>query len=347
MAVCIIFLALSASIGAIAPKKFSKLFAKQILPKKDWDSFDFDETDKDGVADTTPDGKKVLRLKDLPEIDTSKLALPGGDMYTFNPTAPYGNKPIVARNLSMGDALTINNYTSYSPNLASLLNEAQKQRSKPKINQNEPLVLILHTHGTESYAPHGKTYLPSNYGFRSTDKTQNVVAVGAVLAKVLESYGIPTIHCDIMHDEKSYNNSYAEAKKTIEDFLKRYPSIQYIFDIHRDGIETSDGKYVKPVANIDNLLTAQVMTVVGTDMAGTHHPNWEENLKLALLIQNELVSNKEGFARKINLSSSSYNEQYTKGSLLFEVGSAANTIEEAKYAAYLLGHSLAPIILGE
>jgi len=243
--------------------------------------------------------------------------------------------------------LSINNYTKYSPDIASLLSEAQNQRQKPKINPNEPLVLILHTHGTEAYAPYGKTYLPANYSFRSTDISQNVVAVGAVLTKVLESYGIPTIHCQIMHDEKSYVTAYNEAKKTIEQYLRHYPSIKYIFDIHRDGIETSDGKYVKPVVNIDNLMAAQVMTVVGTDMTGANHPNWQENLKLALLIQNELVSKREGFARKINLSSSAYNEQYTKGSLRFEIGSAANTLDEAKYAAYLLGHSLAQIILGE
>ena len=94
----------------------------------------------------------------------------------------------------------------------------------PTPEKSPPKVLIYHTHGTEAYAEEGKaSYLKSNLP-RSTDIRKNVVAVGKVIADALNAAGIPTIHCEIMHDEKSYNDSYTYSRQTVLEYLEKYPA---------------------------------------------------------------------------------------------------------------------------
>lgn len=49
--------------------------------------------------------------------------------------------------------------------------------------------------------------------------------------------------------------------------------------------------------------------------------------------------------RPISLRGAAYNEQYTDGSILVEVGACGNTLAEAENAAVLLADTLAGIIL--
>ena len=51
--------------------------------------------------------------------------------------------------------------------------------------------------------------------------------------------------------------------------------------------------------------------------------------------------------RSVDLRSPSFNEQYTKGSLLLEVGAAGNSLNEAKRAAAIFAEALAEEITGE
>ena len=51
--------------------------------------------------------------------------------------------------------------------------------------------------------------------------------------------------------------------------------------------------------------------------------------------------------RSIALRGASYNEQYTNGSLLIELGTDGNTLSHAKYSARLLGKALAELIKGD
>ena len=64
-------------------------------------------------------------------------------------------------------------------------------------------------------------------------------------------------------------------------------------------------------------------------------------VKLQLL----LLEQYKNIARPINLRSASFNEQYTSGSLLLEIGSCGNTLKEAKLAGRCVARSIAQIIL--
>lgn len=259
--------------------------------------------------------------------------------------------PIVKMDLSTkaGNGLTFHNETTYSPNaealLASAVTIAGLDEIYAKYGDDAPVILIIHTHGTEAYSPEDSTEYSVTENFRSEDITQNVVSVGAVMAEVFNENGINTIHCTVMHDKESYRDSYVRSLETIQSFIEKYPSIQYIFDVHRDSIISSDMKCVRPIADVDGEEAAQFMTVVGTDFKGANHPDWEKNnLTLAVHLQDSLAEKYPGLVRSINLRGAGFNAQYAPGSLLLEVGTCGNTLNQAKKTAEVVAQNLSEII---
>ena len=82
-----------------------------------------------------------------------------------------------------------------------------------------------------------------------------------------------------------------------------------------------------------------------TDHGGSGHTGWQDNLALAARLQKDLNGQYPSLMRDINLRSASFNEQYTSGSLLVEIGSCASAIDEVKRAAEHFADSLIDEIL--
>lgn len=218
---------------------------------------------------------------------------------------------------------------------------------KASQSSDEPLVLILHTHTTEAYLGENDYYYnPKNAvaETRSHKNSENVIAVGEVFASVLESMGINTLHCKDYHDIYVFNQSYNHSYDTVEKYLKAYPSIKYVIDLHRDSVIHTNGTKVQPVYEINGKRAAQVMLVIGTDGGGLTHKNWEKNLTLATMLQEKLVESYGDLARPLNIRSGRFNQQLCPGMLLLEVGSCGNTLEQAKYAARLVALEYAGLI---
>ncbi len=230
--------------------------------------------------------------------------------------------------------------------LASTYPEALRDDGISRIGTKaEPLVLILHTHATESFAEEGAVSYTEKTEFRNEDTSKNMVAVGKVMARILNERGVPTVHCETLHDAEDYNASYDNSLATVQKYLKEYPTIKYVFDLHRDAMIRENGEALKPLCNINGKPTAQVMTLVGTDAGGADHSLWQENnMNLAVKLQYRLTSEYNGMARPINLRKLSFHQQYAPGSLLFEIGSCANTLEEAKNAVANLAEAIADTI---
>lgn len=121
-----------------------------------------------------------------------------------------------------------------------------------------PKVLIVHTHATEAYAPEGASKYNRDESDRSMDTSENVVAVGAEAARLFNERGIETLHDTELHDHPSFNGSYADALSSTEKYLEEYPSIQVVFDIHRDSIVYDDGTKAKVVTEIDGKNAARL-----------------------------------------------------------------------------------------
>jgi len=213
-----------------------------------------------------------------------------------------------------------------------------------KIDKTKPAVLIVHTHTTEGYEILDRNFYARDYTSRTSDTTKNVARVGLAIKESLESQGYKVIHDTTEHDT-SYNGSYDRSEKTIKKYLEKHPEIQVVLDVHRDAIQTDDGTKIKPVNKINGKKSAQIMIITGCEEQGIeNYPDWYENLKFTLKLQNACESKFQGLMRPVLFSARKYNMNLTPCSILVEVGSDANTLDEAVYAGKLFGLSLSDLL---
>ncbi len=212
-----------------------------------------------------------------------------------------------------------------------------------KIEKNDqPQVLIMHTHTTESYMLTERDYYTTSDQSRTTDTEKNMAAVGENIAAELTSAGISVLHDKTLHDYPSYNGSYSASAKTVNTYLKKYSSIKVVLDVHRDAIGGNGSDKVKVVKEIDGKSAAQVMLVMGSQTGKiTGYPEWKQNLRLAMRFHQNIETMYPSLARPILLASKKYNQNLTTGSMLIEIGTDANTLDEALYSGTLVGKALA------
>lgn len=234
------------------------------------------------------------------------------------------------------NGLKVNNATDFDVDVDAMCAEEIALSA----DTSEPLVLIVHTHTTECY--NGDEM--SGETERNTDDTLNVVAVGEEIKTVLAENGINAVHDTTYHDYPSYQGAYSRTLTTIENQLKANPSIKIVLDIHRDAFIYPDGSKLSVSYDDRGEKTAQVMLVVGTNSMGLWHDNWRENLKFAAKIQNAAEIMYPGLMRPINLRTERFNEHMTLGSLIWEVGSNGNSLEEAKRGGREAARAMAAVL---
>lgn len=282
-----------------------------------------------------------------PPIAETEQPSERGSIYDFDLSAvPAGETPIIPFDLSypsFGKGY-IYNSTSYTPDTEALSERRPSFFTGGDLS-DAPLVLIVHTHGTEAYSPEGAvSYDGVDQLARSSDISLNVVAVGAEIARVLEGRGISCVHCTVMHDELSYRDSYSRSAATIQRYMEQYPSIRLVVDVHRDSVTDADGALLRPIADADGRTAAQLMMVVGSDESGAEHPTWQDNLSLALILRGMLDQKCENLCRPVCLRPSAYNQQYAPLSILLEVGASGNYLSEALVAGEAFADTLADLI---
>ena len=207
-----------------------------------------------------------------------------------------------------------------------------------------PQVLILHTHGSEGYTPAPGEEVVWSGNYRTTDTRYNVVRVGDEIARVLGEAGISVLHDRTLYDYPSYNEAYDRSLAAVQTYLAQYPSIQFVLDVHRDAIEDADGNQYKVVSAVEEGTAAQMTLVVGSDGSGLTHPNWMDNLRLAVALQEETLRQYPTLMRPMLLRNSRYNQHVAPGALLLEVGAAGNAPEEAVLAGQLFAQSMAEVL---
>ncbi len=214
------------------------------------------------------------------------------------------------------------------------------------VNKKEPAVLIYHTHTTETYQLLDRDFYAKDFASRSADKSVNMVRVGKAICEEIENRGYKVIHDTSVYD-KPYSGAYYRSEDAARALLEKYPSISITLDIHRDAIEGDGGTKTKPVATVNGKKAAQVMIITGCQEQGngiTDLPDWEKNLNFALKLQQSMESNFNGLTRPVFFCDRSYNMGLTPLSLLVEVGTDSNTLDEAVYSGKMLGRALAEIL---
>ena len=297
-----------------------------------------------GVADESDNRGDLLRLPDPLSMTSDD---PGEKPY---PTQWNTDGEIIRSTYGRynGDAFfdlegggQVNNKTDI-PN-EKLMKESGYLPNFTVSDTDEPLVLIYHTHTTESFEPFVRDKYDSSFNYRTTDSTKNVVMVGDAIQAELEAQGIGVIHATDIHDYPSYNGSYARSRETIMPILEKYPSIKVVLDIHRDAI-SGEGYAYQPFVDIDGREASQIMIISGCDDGTLGMPNYMENFHFACCLQSKLESDHEGLTRPILFDYRHYNQDLTNGSLLIEIGSHGNTLQQSQFSGQLLGRSLGELL---
>lgn len=203
----------------------------------------------------------------------------------------------------------------------------------------EPTVLIVHTHSTESYTKKGESYQETSQ-WRTLDENYNMLSIGQRVAELLNAQGIPTVQDRELHDYPSYNGSYVHARNAIREHLKQYPSVQLILDLHRDA-SAGSGRQLRTLVSVNGEQAAQLMLVLGTN-----HDHYEENLSLALKLHAQLEAQTPGITRPLQLRGQRFNQDLLPGALLIEVGAAGNSHPEAILAAEQLASAIIALAKG-
>lgn len=186
---------------------------------------------------------------------------------------------------------------------------------------------------------HGYEYEATG-NYRTTDLNYSVARVGTELTNYLREKGFNVTHNTTYHDYPAYSGSYARSLNTLEGLLEG-ENTQLVFDLHRDAVGSSN-EYA-PTIKINDNYVAQIMFVIGTNGGGLEYPNWVQNLKMAVKIQEKANEMYPGLFRPIIIRNSRYNQHLTNGSSIIEVGATGNTMEQCILSMQCLSNVLAEV----
>ena len=294
-------------------------------------------------------GEKLLNLLTSPQAAAFYIYLETGRDVRFSPSLPafspdFMESPPAATlppteptlpSFSDADGLELYYASTEDPDIPALL----AQPLRWNLRGEEPTVLIVHTHTTESYTRVDEPYTESA-AWRTADEDYNMVAIGEIVKHILEENGIPVIHDRELHDYPSYNGSYTRTRRVIQDYVNQYPSIQLVLDLHRDAAGEGCNQ-MRTSATVDGEPSAQLMLVMGTN-----YDSYPENLSLALKLHAQLEQQCPGITRPLQLRAARFNQDLCPGSLLVEVGAAGNTHPEARRAAEQLAEAIVALADG-
>ena len=173
--------------------------------------------------------------------------------------------------------LSIKNSTSLDIDVGELVRLGPTQ----VLPRDGPQILIVHTHGSEAYTPDRFNQYEESDSFRTEDRDYNVIRVGDELASALESQGLSVLHDREIYDYPSYTGSYNRSGAAVEAYLEQYPGIAVVIDLHRDALGDGDVVY-KTMAELGRPDLVPAHDARRHGRGGLSHPEWEQNLRLAL-----------------------------------------------------------------
>jgi stage II sporulation protein P len=205
----------------------------------------------------------------------------------------------------------------------------------------KPIIAVYATHSRESYLPEVRKINPKAVAADAFSRNMDLttMALGTELAKTLsDRYSIGSVMSQTVHDATSRGGAYVQSLKTAQTFLKTYPTIKLICDVHRDSALHS-----ATTVRIDGLDTARILLVVGSNQT-LKHPNWKKNYDFAKTIAAKMEKMYPGLSRGVVVKTDRFNQHVSAGSLIYEIGGVDNTLEEGKRSVRLLAAVLADLV---
>lgn len=190
---------------------------------------------------------------------------------------------------------------------------------------HKPVVLIYHTHATESYLQtEAGSYVETEPG-RTENTKYNVVAVGNALQKALEARGFMVIHDTTDVEGEDITSAYSRSLT----LMQKYDNVDLYIDLHRNSSKQK-GRSDNTIL-IDNVPYAKLFFVVGTGI-GTYDgeydtlPDWKNNYTFALSLLESIAAKQPDLVKPIRLKVGRFN-QHMGLCLLAEIGTNADTME--------------------
>lgn len=236
--------------------------------------------------------------------------------------------------------------TFYSVDPTTMVREGQLDFDKLmsfdaslKQDNSMPQILVYHTHSQEAYIDS----VPN-------DENTSIMGVGECLCNILRTkYGYNVIHHMGKYDVESRDYAYSKAMSDIENVLAQNPTIEVVIDLHRDET-AADTKLVTTIQGID---MAKFMFFNGLsytrelgELTELPNPYVQDNLSFAFQMQLFAEEYYPGLTRRIYLKGYRYNMHYRAKTMLVELGSQTNTVEEAKNSCEPLAHIIHKVLSG-
>ena len=284
----------------------------------------------------------LIYLETGREVDPALITEPTQPAETLPTVSAPTEVPAVSFSMEDAALVQLSNLADYAVDIPALL----LSELTWDLTREQPQVLILHSHATESYTRTTQCFYTPSGAYRTLDTEYNMVRVGEALKAALEAKGIAVIHDTTLHDHPQYNDAYIRSRETAKEWLARYPSICLVVDLHRDAAGESETQQLCTAASVNGQLSSQRMLVVGSDAGGRIHPNWKENMALAAKLHAQLEKRYPGICRPISFRTERFNQDLSAGALLIEVGAAGDTLEQALVAVEALAEGISDLAFG-
>lgn len=255
----------------------------------------------------------ITPIAELEEKEITETIAKSTTSYTENQLLDY---QFLLNNFYIIDSSTVATKAVFQPEVL-----LKKDLAIEEKNSENPQILIYHTHASETYS-----------NSRADVEEDTVVGPGNLLTQLLEEKGYSVLHNKTAYDKKdgkdNRNYAYITARPEIEKILEDHPSIEIVIDLHRDA-----GK--KRITTVEGKETAKIMFFNGLcrdvngPMESLYNPYIQDNLAFSLqmkLLGDELYPD---LFYRIYLKNYRYNMHMRPKSLLIELGTNENTIEEA------------------
>jgi len=280
------------------------------------------------------DGNEFF-YNDIPKVSDNDSS---GKIERVTMTAKNDNNYIVYENIFIA------NSSSKNIDINNIM--AEKLKIKMPETSDSPSILMYHTHITEAFALKGQTDYNASDAPRSKDNAKNIAAVGTALEKAYEGVfdGRNAVIHSIRNHEEVFNKAYTKSLATANEYIKKYPTIDIVLDVHRDSIINKEGVKFAPIVDINGQTAAQVMIIVGSGNKDAPNSHWQDNLRFAVALQRELENRYPNICRPLYINDSRYNSHVKNNAVLLEIGSCGNTQEEAEYTGKLIGETLAEMV---
>lgn len=206
---------------------------------------------------------------------------------------------------------------------------------------NGKRVLIYHTHTHEAYQMTDQEAYTPLENWRTDDSGHNIVRVGDELTAELEKRGFEVVHDDTDFEQDDLSTSYS---RSLEALLQRGDEdYDLIIDLHRDAYVEG----AQLTCSYAGRKSANLMVLIGKGDSFQEKPHFQENYALACALTEKINGLCPGLGREVMVKTGRYNQHFSDHSLLIEVGSNGNTLEEALSSMPILADAIEEVLCGQ